>query len=103
MSYVQGTKVELSAVFTDTKTGEPITPTEVILTISPPAASGIPTYERRLSVGDVVADPDVEGRVTYLLDTSPATGTWRYQFASTGNQAVVGRQELTVRSRLAAA
>lgn len=97
MSYIQGTIVRLSADFTDTDTGAPTDPTEVILTIEDP--SGVLT-QFTLSDDQVKDDPDVVGRFYFDLDTILLPGTWAYQFESTGNQATVGRKELTVRPRL---
>jgi hypothetical protein len=96
MSYVQGTVVRLQADFVDSDTGTAVDPAEVILTIRPPTGED-ETYS---TADDVVNDPDVVGRFFYLLDTSPAFGRWRYQFASTGDEAVVGRQQITVRPSL---
>lgn len=99
MSYVQGTIVRLQADFTDNETHMPTDPTEVILTIRRP--DGVVT-QHTLSGGQVQDDPDRVGRFFYKLDTSPVAGTWSWQMESTGNEAVVGRKELTVLSRLTA-
>lgn len=97
MSYIQGTNVELFAEFRD-HAGALAYPAEAIVTLLGPDGT---TIHGSRSDGDVLLDPDRVGRVTYLLDTTAlAPGTWVYQFASTGAEAVVGRKELTIRASL---
>jgi hypothetical protein len=97
MSYTQGTMVRLRADFRDTETGEPTDALAVILTVENPA--GVMT-QYTLADGDVKNDPDVVGGFYFDLDTSLLPGTWSYQFESTGNEATVGRKQLTVTPRL---
>ena len=98
MSYVQGTSVRLSAEFRDPATRAPLTPNEIVLTVLPP--SGV-AFERTLSGGEIVADLARPGRYFYVLDTSPAAGTWQYQFeAPDYPEAVVARKAITVSGRL---
>lgn len=98
MSYIQGTQVRLIADFTDNETGDPTDPAEVILTVVPPLPA-VP-FQRTLAAGQVQDDTEKVGRFYYILDTSLAAGTWSYQFESTGNEAVVGRKDLTVKARI---
>jgi uncharacterized protein YfaS (alpha-2-macroglobulin family) len=97
MSYIQGTVVKLLADFLDNETKQPIDPIEVILTIKNPVGA---VTEHRLSTLEVVNDVAAVGRFFFYLDTSPMVGTWQYQFASTGNEATVGRKEITVHQKL---
>lgn len=97
MSYIQGTMVRLRADFRDTETGDPTDPISVILTVERPNGTMV---QYTLADGDVINDASAVGRFFYDLDTSLASGTWSYQFESTGNEATVGRKELTVRPRL---
>lgn len=100
MSYVQGTVVRVSALFTDEETDEPYAPEEIVLTIK----DGNGDYEERtLSDAAVLPDGDATGLYYSLVDTSPAFGTWEYQFASIDDNGVVGRKTMTVRKRLEAA
>lgn len=96
MSYIQGTRVRLQADFTDNETREPTDPTEVILRIKAP--DGVIT-QKTLSADEVIDDDDAVGRFYYVLDT-PLVGTYQYEFASTGNEATVGKKEITVRPRI---
>jgi hypothetical protein len=98
MSYIQGTVVKLQADFVDNETKLATEPAEVVLTIRDPAGT---LTELRLSNDEIVDDP-VIGRFYYYLDTTPMTGTWQYQFESTGSEATVGRKEITVNARLSA-
>lgn len=97
MSYIQGTAVKLIADFTDRDTGEPTDPAEVVLTIEDGLGQ---LSQKTLSAGQVQDDTEVVGRFFYVLDTSPNPGTWTYQFESTGNEATLGKKDLTVRPRL---
>jgi hypothetical protein len=97
MSYVQGTMIRLQADFIDAQTDLPGTPGEVICSVQDPNGT-ITTHA--LSAGQVQADSSVAGRYYYMLDSSPAAGTWFYQFASTGGSATVGRRVLTILSKI---
>src|SRR3954463_13309074 len=97
MSYIQGTMVRLRADFTDTETGDPTDTGAVIRTVERPDGS---MTQYTLADDEVKNDATVVGRFYYDLDTSAANGTWSYQFESTGNEATVGRKDLTVRPRL---
>ena len=97
MSYIQGTQVKLKGHFDDKTTGQPIDPTEVILTVEDPIG-GVVQYTFS---GDQVQKGDDTGDFYYILDTSPLPGAWKYQFESTGTEKVVGRQQITVRPRIA--
>jgi len=99
VSYVQGTKVRLSADFRDPETYDPVAPTDIVLTVVPPTVAA---FEARLSDAEIVPDPDRPGRYFYVLDTTPEPGTWRYQFESVGQAATVERKALTVTRRLTA-
>jgi uncharacterized protein YfaS (alpha-2-macroglobulin family) len=97
MSYIQGTQVHVSAVFTDHITDLPVDPAEVKLTIEKPSGD---TEVRTLSGGSVTNDPLAVGKFTSTIDTTPEYGTWFYQFESTGVEATVGRRAITVRKRI---
>lgn len=99
MSYTQGTEVRLWADFSDPETRNPVAPPEVVLTIIPP--TGAP-FTRSRSAGEVLLDADRPGRFYFVLDTSPAPGTWQYQFEGVGVGAVVERKAITVTKRLTA-
>ncbi len=96
MSYVQGTVIRVIVDFEDAQTGAPINPTEVILTIMTPDGE---TEERLLSLDEII-DDDVSGRFTADIDTSAQAGTWHYQFESTGETAVVGKRQITVKRKI---
>jgi hypothetical protein len=97
MSYVQGTMIRLQADFVEVDTNLPGTPGEVVCSIEDP--TGVVT-KYMLSTGGVQADSSVLGRYYRMFDSSPAAGTWLYQFESTGGSATVGRNVLTIRSRI---
>jgi hypothetical protein len=74
---------------------------DVVVTIEPPG--GVP-FTRSLVAGEVTPDGGRAGRFYYLLDTSSAAGTWRYQFADPdAGTGVVQRKAITVTRRLAPA
>jgi hypothetical protein len=98
VSFIQGTHIRLIAEFVD-ESGAPTNPAEVVLTITPPAGSGLSSIVRRLSLNEVLPGEEV-GSFSYVFDTSPATGTWQYQFETIGNEAVVARKQFTVKRRL---
>jgi hypothetical protein len=98
MSYVQGTVVRVSAVFTDTNTGAPVDPPEVVLRVERP---GQEVEQRTLGQGGVINDPTRTGGFYADLDTEDGPpGTWKYQFESSGATQVTARKALTVRSRI---
>lgn len=97
MSYIQGTRVRLHGRFTDRDTGAPTDVTEAVLTIEDPAGA---LTQFTLSANQVQHDDGDTGHYFFDLDTSPLFGTWSYQFESTGNEATLGKKDLTVRPRL---
>jgi hypothetical protein len=50
----------------------------------------------------VIQDPDRTNHYTALVDTSPAAGTWQYQFEVPGDEAVLERRQFSVKERLPA-
>lgn len=100
MSFIQGTRVRLSCTFTDRATGAPTDVTEAVLTVEDPA--GV-LSQFTLSAGQVKHDDGDTGVYYFILDTSSAFGTWTYQFESTGNEATLGKKDITVRPRIGAA
>lgn len=98
MTYIQGTMVKLTGRFTDRDTGAVTAVTEAVLTVEDPVG-GLSQYT--LSADQVQHDTDDLGDFYFfILDTSPHAGPWRYQFESTGNEATLGRKNLTVKPRL---
>ena len=102
MSYIQGTDVELEARFSSPDPANPrvyvpYDPPEVRLTIKRP--DGTVQQFTRTGGGLARVGP---GHYTYRLDTSPATGTWEYQFENPGESSTVQRKQITVRSRIGA-
>jgi hypothetical protein len=102
MSFIQGTVVRLKGRFTDRDTGEQVTVNECVLTIEDP--DGV-LHQYTKSAAQVTENTDDAADPFYWfdLDTMPLPGTWKYQFESTGNEATVGRKEITVKARLTAA
>lgn len=102
MSYVQGTRVRLRGRFRDRDTGQVTAVTEAIVTIED--QNGV-LQQHTLSGGEVQHGTDAVGDYYfYDLDTSLGpVGTWEYQFESTGNEATVGKKQITVRPRLGVA
>lgn len=99
MSYIQGTQVRLRADFTDPATKQLADPIEVILTIEDPL--GVMS-QFTLSADQVQRES--LGRFYFILDTSAMPpGPVSYEFESTGNEATVGRKEITIRPRLGVA
>lgn len=99
MSYIQGTTVRLFADFTHSQTGAPVTPDDVVLIVDPPG--DLEAFQKTSGAAEVLPDPDRAGRYYYLLDTSPAAGTWLYQFEdATEGARTIQRRELTVTARL---
>jgi hypothetical protein len=97
MSYVQGTVVQVEANFSDEETGQEVLPEEVTATVQLPDGT---ISVRTLTGGGVYPDPLVPGRYFSDVDTTPAYGTWWYQFESTGPTKVVAKKQLTVRRRI---
>lgn len=105
MSYVQGSVVRVRGRFTNEKTGTPEEPPEVICRIERPDnddPDAVVVEEYRLSESTVVNDPDVAGGYYHDMDTSPAYGTWHYQFQNEGATKVVERKKVTVRKAIPA-
>jgi hypothetical protein len=103
MSYVQGTIVQVWADLEDPDTGLAIDDAdEVVLVVTPPAP--LPAYIRQLSDAGVVHQEETPGRYMAEIDTTPAYGTWRYQFSTeAGGKRVVKRADLNVAKALVAA
>lgn len=98
MSYIQGTQVRLRGRFRDRDTGDVTAVAEAVLTVEDPL-NVVSQYT--LSADQVQHDTDDQGDFYFfILDTAPHAGTWRYQFESTGNEATLGRKNITVRPRL---
>lgn len=100
MSYVRGAKVELSTIVRRND-GAIYTPDELVLTVEDP--TGVVT-EQKLSDGALLPDADVQGRYVGYVDTTPAPGTWQYQFEVTDDAVrTPERRQFTVKDRLPAA
>lgn len=96
-SYVEGTVIRSRARYKVTDTGEAYEPAEV--TFRAARDGGGVAIERSLTAGGVVAEGVSGGWGTFRCDWTPdAPGTWWYQFATSGSNAVVKKDKVVVRS-----